>query len=291
MALPQRMALSDFDKGRIEGLSASMSHGEISLQTGIPRRTISDFLAHSKKHQTPNNLTRPRRPRITTIAQDKHIIAAAQANTCVPFSELLNIVNIPASVSIIRRRLHEDHIRKWRVAKRELLTEDHAIKHLKWAREHQHKTRQDWAKVNWSYECAFQKDSAQQQVWVFRHQTKQEKYAPKNIRGKARDGSVFQMIWGCFTGDKLGPIVFINGTCNSDVYIDILQNNLLPYLDALAKDGVSEIIFQQDNASCHVSNKTRAWFVGATNEHRFSIMDWPPNSPDMNLIGIPQSGT
>src|SRR5579859_4530478 len=82
------------------------------------------------------------------------------------------------------------------------------------------------------------------------------------------------MIWGCFTGDKLGPIVFIN----------ILQNNLLPYLNALAKDGVSEIIFQQDNASCHVSNKTRAWYVGATNEHQFSIMDWAPNSPDMNLI-------
>src|SRR5579859_1274788 len=61
-------------------------------------------------------------------------------------------------------------------------------------------------------------------------------------------------------------------------------NNLLPYLNALAKKGVSEIIFQQDNASCHVSNKTRAWFIRATNEHRFSIMDWPPNSPDMNLI-------
>src|SRR5579859_1032498 len=122
--------------------------------------TISDFLACSKKHQTPNNLTRPGRPRITTIAQDKCIIATAQANTRVPFSELLNIVNIPASVSTIRRRLYKDHIRKWRAAKQALLTEDHAIKCLKWAREHQHKTREDWAKVNWSDECAFQKDSA-----------------------------------------------------------------------------------------------------------------------------------
>src|SRR5579859_4294195 len=215
MASPQRMELSDFDKGRIEGLSASMSHGEISLQTGIPRRTISDSLARSKNRQTPNNLTRPGRPRITTIAQDKCIIAAAQANARVPFSELPNIVNIPASVSTIHRHLHEDHIQKWWAAKRALLTEDHAIKRLKWAREHQHKTREDWAKVNWSDECAFQKDSVRQQVWVFRHQTKQEKYAPKNIRGKARDGSVLQMIWGCFTGDKLGPIVFINRTCNS----------------------------------------------------------------------------
>src|SRR5579859_3118327 len=128
MALPQRMELPDFDKGRIEGLSASMPHGEISLRTGILRRTISDFLVRSKKRQTPNNLTRPGCPRIMTIAQDKRIIAAAQANTCIPFSELPNIVNIPASVSTIRRRLYEDHILKWRAVKRALLTEDHAIK-------------------------------------------------------------------------------------------------------------------------------------------------------------------
>src|SRR5579859_3308777 len=190
MASPQRMELSDFDKGRIEGLSASMSHGEISLQTGIPRCTISDFLALSKKRQTPNNLTRPGRPQITTIAQDKRIIAAAQANTHAPFSELLNIVNIPASVSTIRRRLHEDHIQKWRAAKRALLTEDHAIKRLKWAREHQHKTWEDWAKVNWSDECAFQKDSAQQQVWVFWHQTKKEKYVSQIVGFAALSGGI-----------------------------------------------------------------------------------------------------
>jgi len=67
-----------------------------------------------------------------------------------------------------------------------------------------------------------------------------EKYAAKNVRGKARDEDVFQMIWGCFTGNKLGPVVFLNGIVNSDLYIDILQNNLLPYLDMLTNEGISD---------------------------------------------------
>ena len=47
------------------------------------------------------------------------------------------------------------------------------------------------------------------------------------------------MIWGCFVGNKLGPIAFINDTVNSDVYIDILRNNLLRYL---AQNGTSQAI-------------------------------------------------
>ena len=81
---------------------------------------------------------------------------------------------------------------------------------------YQHKTREDWAKIAWSDECAIRKDSAREQMWVFRHQTKEEKYAPKNVQGKTRDGDVFQMIWGCFVGNKLGPIAFIDGTVNSN---------------------------------------------------------------------------
>ena len=175
-------------------------------------------------------------------------------------------------------------IRKWRAVKRPLLRKEHAAKRLQWAMMHQYKTREDWARIAWSDESAIQKDSARQQVWVFRHQNRQEKYALKNVRGKARDGDVSQMIWGCFVSNKLGPIAFIDGTVNSDVYIDILLNNFLPYLNALTEDGIVGVTFQQDNARPHTSKKTRAFFDTTTIEHGFLVMEWPPNSPDMNLI-------
>ena len=134
-------------------------------------------------------------------------------------------------------------------------------------------------------ESAIQKDSARQQVWVFRYQTKEEKYAPKNVRGKSRDGDVYQMIWGCFVGNKLGPIVSIDGSVTGDVYTAVLHNNLLPYFDALANDGITGITLQQDNARSHTCKKAKAFFNSTTAEHGFTVMDdWPPYSPDMNLI-------
>jgi len=121
-------------------------------------------------------------------------------------------------------------------------------------------------------------------VWVFRHQNKREKYDRKNIQGRAKGGGLFQMIWRCFAGGKLGPIVFINGTVNSDVYISILCDNLLLFIDAVIADGTTNIIFQQDNATPHTSKKTHAFLQEAIEEHGFTLMVWPPNSPDMNPI-------
>jgi len=89
------------------------------------------------------------------------------------------------------------------------------------------------------------------------------------------------MIWGCFTGTKLGPIVFVDGRVNTDVYIALLQANLLPFIDAVIGDGATNVIFQQDNATCHVSKRTRTWFANSAIEHGFSIMQWLPNSPDI----------
>ena len=66
------------------------------------------------------------------------------------------------------------------------------------------------------------------------------------------------MIWGFFVGIKLGPIVFLDGTVNSDIYIAVLHKNLLPYFDAITADSMSNIVFQQDNASPHVYPRKHA---------------------------------
>src|SRR5579862_5082684 len=92
------------------------------------------------------------------------------------------------------------------------------------------------------------------------------------------------MIWACFTGNKLGPIVFINGTLNSSMYIDILRQNLLPFLDVLIADGATNVAFQQDNAPPHASKITRGWLQEVLEERGVMLIDWPANSPDMSPI-------
>ena len=92
------------------------------------------------------------------------------------------------------------------------------------------------------------------------------------------------MIWGCFAGNKLGPIVFVDGTVNADKYIELLRETVLPFLDALLEDGTTNIVFQQDNATPHTANRTRAWLENVLKERGIALMDWPPNSPDMSPI-------
>ena len=78
---------------------------------------------------------------------------------------------------------------------------------------------------------------------------------PENIQGKSKGGDVSQLIWGCFVGKNLGPIAFIDGTVNTQVYIDILADVFLPFIDALNADDITDIVFQQDNAHPHVAKK------------------------------------
>jgi len=257
---------------------------EIGEQLSIARTTVVSFLQRFDKRGSEENLRRPGRPRKTSARFDRHLIHAALANSRIPFADLRNIINSDVSVSTIHRRLHEDHIHKWRATERALLTEEHAKKRLKWAREHRTWTWEDWKHVVWSDECAVQKDSDNRQVWIFRHQNEREKYDPKNIRGRTKGGGLSQPIWGCFAGTMLGPIVFINETVNTDVYIGILCENLLPFIDAVIADGTGHVVFQQDNATCHVSKRSREWLSNSGSEHGFSLMQWPPNSPDLNPI-------
>ena len=89
---------------------------------------------------------------------------------------------------------------------------------------------------------------------------------------------------GCFLGNRLGPIVFVDGSIKKEQYVAILEQNLLQFIDALTSDGLRDIVFQQDNARPHAANMTWDWLRDAGTEHGFIVMDWPPNSPDMKPI-------
>ena len=92
------------------------------------------------------------------------------------------------------------------------------------------------------------------------------------------------MVWGCFVGDKLGPLVCINDKIKQDVYIQLLDENLLSFIDVLHANGISELIFQQDNARPHTAQKTKDWLKVVGEKHSFTIIEWPANSSDLNPI-------
>ena len=62
------------------------------------------------------------------------------------------------------------------------------------------------------------------------------------------------------------------------------MEKLIPFTDVIHVDETTNVIFQQDNTSCHVSKTTQAFLQTAVTQHAFTTMEWLVNSPDMNLI-------
>jgi len=64
------------------------------------------------------------------------------------------------------------------------------------------------------------------------------------------------MVWGCFVGNKLGHIIFMDKSIKKDIYIRVLKENLLGYIDTLTADGLQDV-FQEDNIRSHITKDTQ----------------------------------
>ena len=71
---------------------------------------------------------------------------------------------------------------------------------------------------------------------------------------------------------------------NQDVYAAMLTEHLVPFLEALKTDGEINLEFQQDNATPHTGKRARVSLKEIAEKHGLKIMEWPPNSPDLNPI-------
>ena len=87
------------------------------------------------------------------------------------------------------------------------------------------------------------------------------------------------MIWGCITFYGVGDLCRIKGTLDSEFYITILRDYVLKSFKWCGMDPV-ESMFQQDNSRVHTAHAVQRWFA----KQKFTILEWPANSPDLNII-------
>ncbi|KAJ8878244.1 hypothetical protein PR048_018821 [Dryococelus australis] len=76
----------------------------------------------------------------------------------------------------------------------------------------------------------------------------------------------------------VGPLVFVRGSMITEVYCNILDNEMLPTLWRFY--GMDPCYLQDDNARCHVSRATMQWYA----DNNIRQLDWPAQSPELNPI-------
>jgi len=112
--------------------------------------------------------------------------------------------------------------------------------------------------------------------WVWRRS--HEKYDISCLIPTVKLGNQGIMVWGCFMKNKIGPLIQVSGRITGSVYIEVLKNNLLPFIDELGTD--LEYIFQDDNAPVHRARVVKEWME----ENEITNILWPTQSPDLNPI-------
>jgi transposase len=108
-----------------------------------------------------------------------------------------------------------------------------------------------------------------------------EKRCPDCIKSTYRSGRVSLMIWGAIGWDWKSPLVFLEKKegakgVNSRAYRNpILKPVIFALFDRLGTD----YIFMEDGAKVHKGHARLAKL-----EHMVRTFDWPPSSPDLNVI-------
>uniref|UniRef100_A0A182S022 HTH_Tnp_Tc3_2 domain-containing protein n=1 Tax=Anopheles funestus TaxID=62324 RepID=A0A182S022_ANOFN len=95
-------------------------------------------------------------------------------------------------------------------------------------------------------------------------------------------GSV--MIWEAFSSNGKAELAIVPTRMNSNMYIDILENHLKPYMDRHKHE---KLIFQQDNASVHANDKFLLEIEIVRNRHNVLASGFTkPKSHTKNVWGI-----
>lgn len=100
------------------------------------------------------------------------------------------------------------------------------------------------------------------------------------------------MVWSTISGKGVGEVYFVQDHMNSDQYVNVVKNVLVPQISEWftyrnwvprgrqQNPNQQNFTYMHDHAPCHTSKKS-AGFIASLG---IPMLDWPANSPDGNPI-------
>lgn len=234
----------------IEGCKQGRTHEQLARQFGVSKSAITKLLMRWKVQDGYVKKEKTGRPRCTTSVADRNIFRTSRSNPRLTaadiIKEIFTVGDSKPSVRTVRRRLQAGGLHGRRPAKKPFISAKNRKARIEWAKAHLNWTSQQWSDVFWSDESKFMLFGSDGITWIRRPEGKRfdSKYQLPTM--KHGGGSV--MVWGAFSAKGMGPLHRIEGIMNRKVYVDILENVMLPYARRCLGRG---FIFQQDNDPKH----------------------------------------
>lgn len=256
-----------------------LSVRKIGIRLDLAWSTVQYIIRKYKKSGLVVNADGRGRKRKTTATTDRYIKQLAMKDRKMSAVKIAAEVQKATSVEIsdqtIRNRLHEANLHG-RVARRKpLISEKNRRKRLAFAKKYVNKPNEFWNSVLWSDESKFNLFASDGRTKVWR--TPDEAYRLQCLSPTVKHGGGNVMVWGCMAGCGVGNLHFIEGIMNAEMYEGILSTSMIP---AAAKLLGRSYIFQHDNDPKHTAKRVTAFLK----KKRVKVLDWPPQSPDLNPI-------
>lgn len=267
--MPKEKYLSEVEKEQIRFLlRQGLSNRQIAKEIERSAKVVNNFVAkgenYGKKSATQGKSKISKR-------QKNQLLALASTGKFTA-NEMISKLDLPIQKNqvckILKRSGHFKYAKKQKV---QTLKTHHVEGRLSWAQKYMSWTT-EWTNVVFSDEKKFNLDGPDGFQYYWHDLRKEPQYFSKRNFG---GGSL--MLWAGFSMKGRTHLLKCDGRMNSGKYIDMLDTELISFTDEVM-DG--DFVFQQDNASIHVSRQTRAWFL----EKEIDLLDWPACSPDLNPI-------
>jgi transposase len=286
--------LSDIDIAKILALDkVKTSQRKIASLVKCCKSAIQHTLATYRFENFQGRNPRREYHRNTTEHEDQYIERTLKQNYDLPLHDITNIIsnNIGQSISqtTVRRRRSEAGLGSYIAAKKPGLRPENVEARLNWAIAHKDWTVDDWRRVIWSDESSIWVGVNPRRQWVIR--LPGERLNRKYVKKTFKSAQVKVMVWACFTGERLGPLIVCEeGGIGASEYEDILYDGLFSLIDDLLQPpedpetiqvaDKNTFVFMHDNAPCHKATCIHEFLE----ENRVPVMEWPPQSPDLNPI-------
>lgn len=258
-----------------------VAHGtpqaKVAIKYGINQSTVSRAVKHAEERGHTKDLPKPGRPRKIDAKTQRVLGRTLRSGAAETAVELHRDILPTVSTETIRHSLRKLGLDAHKKIKKPMLTYQHKRRRLAWAKAHEHWTVDDWRQVIFSDESPYHLIGSAGVQWCWRKPG--EAYDSRYIKNTAKHGGGSVMVWGCITGQGRGRIVKCDESVNAAFYQRVLGTG---YLGTLKDRSIPkhQHIFQHDGAPAHTSKKIKSLL----RDFNVDVLDWPAQSPDMNLI-------